>query len=150
MKILATADIHIWDYPQYSTINEQGVPSRLTMYEYLAKDIASIAEDNHVNLIVMAGDILHGAVPKPMVLNTARNFFQILTDSCNSDIFVIPGQHDLDVKSCSSHHEMHTALSSIMTDATYLFTTPTLTDSYGCKVYIEPWMPDGISTKLLS
>ena len=58
MRLLCTSDTHVHDWTQFSTYDEQGVPSRLKAYETLGYDLSQIATNFEVDVIVVAGDIL--------------------------------------------------------------------------------------------
>jgi DNA repair exonuclease SbcCD nuclease subunit len=97
MKILITSDIHIHDLQTYSTLDERGVPSRLNDYIQLSKDLVQISLENKVEAVFLAGDLVHSSSPRPMVLNTVREFLETL-GSIGIPIFIIVGQHDMDTK----------------------------------------------------
>ena len=143
MKILACSDVHIFDYKQNATYDLDNIPNRLKLYESLAIDIIQHAKDNNVDVIVVAGDISHFPVVKPMVLNYLRKFLTILSSEKNIDLLLILGQHDISTKN-NTVNAVHSVITSILPEQENIFYFPDsgFYESKGIKFYCESWKPE--------
>ena len=108
MKILIASDIHIWDYQSYNKNFDGAIPSRLINYLKLGRMIENIAQEQKVDDIILAGDILDGPVCRPHTINIASEFLSNISKVCK--VHMIHGQHDLDTKAAK-----HDPRSSILT-----------------------------------
>ena len=150
MKLLCTADIHIHDYNAYSKYDEQGIPSRLTSFEILAEDILKHAINNQCKAIVVAGDITHAAITRPMVNNCCKLFFEKLSSIKNIKVIVTIGQHDCDTKAQTSN-PVHSLINSIIPNKENIIyinelETFTLEDVRFC---VKPWSEEIINYEKL-
>ncbi|MFD1418829.1 metallophosphoesterase family protein [Companilactobacillus keshanensis] len=86
MKLLHTADWHIGrTLNGYSLLDEQ---------KYAFKQILQIAKDEHVDGIVVAGDIYDRAIPSTEAITTLNEMFKILNIDNHFPIYAISGNHD--------------------------------------------------------
>lgn len=142
-KLIAIADYHIYDWPKYSVYGTDGVPSRLNHYLTLAQRIVQYGKHNDIKLLVIAGDTLQASTVRPMVLNIAKQVFQVFLS--HFKVVVILGQHDLDVKSDHSGSTYtHSVISSILPNdpnLTYVFGEKEF-EVDGLKFHARSWKPD--------
>lgn len=92
------ADIHLHNWSSFSSIDENGVNTRL---EILLKEIRRANQelmDAGGHVMVIAGDLFHvrGSIA-PSVLNPALDTFREVIDS-GTEVIIIPGNHDLEGK----------------------------------------------------
>jgi len=133
VTILALADVHIHDYTLYSTIDDEGVPSRLRDFSRLAEEIRYQAVQHSADVIVIAGDLLQSSNPRPMVLNHAQAFLKEVAVN-ELPVILIVGQHDLDNK-----NETNNSLHSVVTPILPLF------DNIRYVVDRESFIIDGVT-----
>lgn len=93
-NIIITADIHIYDYPQYNFTKD----FRLNQFIKLAYRFIDIGKENNSKIICLLGDTIHKPIISPKVAHVASEFFEILS-SYYSTIYYILGQHCTDSKS---------------------------------------------------
>jgi exonuclease SbcD len=86
MKILHTGDWHVGKSLQGR--------SRLEEHENVLGDIARTAEDQHVDLTLIAGDVFDSASPSPEAERIVYSTLMRLSDI--APVVVIPGNHDND------------------------------------------------------
>ena len=139
MRILATADVHVHNWTQYSDLDSNGVYSRLKSYETLGKDISRLAESKEVDLIVVAGDIFHQAVSPPSVLYYGKRFIEEISASLPA-IMVI-GQHDCDSKA-QTNNPLHSVVPPILPsrDNLVYVQSSQLVDVGGVKIWAHSWV----------
>ena len=93
-KILAIADIHIYDYPQR---NPEPL-MRLRQSRKVAHNIIEVAKQEGVDIIVIAGDTIEKSVLRPYVQAEVKLFLDTLMSYFRVG-YIIWGNHDLDSKS---------------------------------------------------
>lgn len=103
MKILCTADIHINDWSNFSTLDKYGRQSRLIDYLKLADVLVDLANKKECEAIILAGDISEKAIQKPHVLDVLGDFLRKLGNSF--PVHLIHGQHDIAVKEAAISKE---------------------------------------------
>lgn len=113
MKILCLADIHISWWSNKCIILESGIPDRLHIYELLAKDILTIAKNNNIDVIVIAGDITNSSTVRPEVAFYIKKFLSILSSDRDIDLVLTLGQHDLSVKN-DNFEDLHSIITSLV------------------------------------
>lgn len=142
LRVLATGDIHIHDHAAFSTLGDDGIPSRLKLYQTLAEDIVTAATNHRADVIVIAGDLSHAPVVRPMVLHTIKNFLTTLVENRPWDVVLIPGQHDLDTKA-SAYDSAHSLPGFYAQHPGLVYTaSPGVFTVKGAKFYLRPWTPD--------
>lgn len=112
--ILIFSDPHYHDFTQFSTINANGLNSRLAdtlratveAYKYLEREGGKEA--------ICAGDIFHvrGKV-KPSVLNPTSELFRKLQFGAGKHTYAISGNHDLETDKSSTLNSSITALRDV-------------------------------------
>ena len=138
MRILATGDIHIHNWSEFSTIDEYGRPDRLTNYLKLADGMCKVGRERNVDAIFLAGDIIESAVNRPQVLEVLRRFLTRLAREF--PVHVIHGQHDMDVKiaDTSEHNSILTTVSTEFPNLHY-YPDPKTVDIGGLRVHFQSW-----------
>ena len=85
IKLLHTADLHIGKRVNGMSMNkEQG---------HVIEQLATIAQEEHVDGILISGDVFDRAIPSREALETCERLFSELC-ALAVPIFVIPGNHD--------------------------------------------------------
>lgn len=92
-RILAVADIHIFDYPQRNPESR----FRLLQNRNIAKNIIEVAKQEGADIIVLAGDIIEKSVIRPYVQSEVKLFLDTIMEYFKTG-FIIFGNHDLDNK----------------------------------------------------
>lgn len=92
-KILAIADVHIFDYPQRNPQPRY----RLHQTKILSQNIIKVAKQEGADIIVLAGDILEKSINRPYVLAEVKLFLDTLMNYFQRG-FLIYGNHDIDNK----------------------------------------------------
>lgn len=144
MNILLTADLHVHNWGQYSEYDEVGVPSRLRLYECMFADLAALARLHGARHIVLAGDLLQTHSPKPMVANVVSDGLALLATD-DTEVHVIPGNHDVDQKS-GRFDIIHSGLRPLIPAGVHYYAEPTMTTLYGngtggaITAYFYPWL----------
>jgi DNA repair exonuclease SbcCD nuclease subunit len=95
MPYAVASDLHAHNWSSFSTLNQDGVNSRLRiMLDELERAAAGLMLSGGDTLVI-AGDIFHSRGNlNPEVLNPVQSAFQRILDSGVS-IYMIPGNHDL-------------------------------------------------------
>ena len=78
LKLGIISDVHISDYIEHSIIDEKGIPSRLKLFERLAKDFVNYSNHNKCDINVISGDIAERPVNTPEVNYYIRKFLEIM------------------------------------------------------------------------
>ena len=140
MKILCTADLHIHDHTAFSKYDDRGVPDRLEAYIKLADDILKTADENNADAIVLAGDISHAAITKPMVTNTIKDFLERISNNQDRNLIVTIGQHDCDTKS-QIFNPIHSIVNSLIPkkDNVFYVNSPETFQMKGINIHVRPW-----------
>tara|TARA_B100002049_G_scaffold236889_1_gene225066 strand:+ start:4174 stop:5265 length:1092 start_codon:yes stop_codon:yes gene_type:complete len=94
---LLISDLHMHEWSAFSTINENGVNSRLWSIRENIRLACRELIDRGGRDVVIGGDIFHvrGSV-SPMVLNVTLDLFAELKTQFDLNIYAIPGNHDLE------------------------------------------------------
>lgn len=95
MKLLITADLHISDYPNHNLFRDPLF--RLHQFNRLSDRLIEIHKEEKCQGIIIAGDLLNVASPRPYVVNEIYNFLKKL-NNLEVPIFLCHGQHDLDTR----------------------------------------------------
>jgi energy-coupling factor transporter ATP-binding protein EcfA2 len=135
MRILATADIHIHDFLSHTKL-VAGIPTRLLVFKSLAEHIVSIAKDNNVDIIVVAGDSVVSPICSPSVHKMVSIFYNIL--SSDFPVHVIDGQHDINTKVDNSR-EFWSVLTSKSIDRNFCYHDNEIVDIGGLSFYFKGW-----------
>lgn len=104
-KVLITADVHIHDFRTYNLFNNPTF--RLNQFRKLAERINDISKQVKAEALIIAGDFLHVANPRPYIVNTAFDFLDLVSE--RMDIYLTHGQHDYDSRTVMEGQ--HTLLS---------------------------------------
>ena len=91
-KVLITGDVHIMDYRQHNLFDDPQF--RLKQFDKLADRIVNLAAGTKAEALIIAGDFLHVANPRPYIVNAAFDFLNKVTEEL--DVFLTHGQHDFD------------------------------------------------------
>lgn len=142
MRTLVASDLHIFPFSQFAEYDSQGVPDRLTSYLELSKRMCLYGKDKEIKVCILSGDICNAAVNKPMTLAITAKFLEML--STQFEVYIIPGQHDLDSKS-----ENIAAVHSIIKVFDNNFRIKYINDEAiyqieDKKVYFRAWKQEGI------
>lgn len=143
-KYLVTADVHIYPFSSFSTYDQYGIPSRLTLYLELATRLVEIGRQNRCSWCIISGDFLNTSINRPMTLNIANKFLRIVNSVMN--VLIIPGQHDLDNK--STYHQVHSAISALelySSQNKIVYTHSAMVDLDGYPAYVRGWDQNGIT-----
>lgn len=141
MKLLMTSDLHIHFWSLKSTYDEFGIPSRLSLYIHLANDILTIAKNNKVDAIVIAGDLVHTPTVRPEVGNIAKEFLSILSSDPSISLIVTLGQHDLSTKTSTEYSKLHTIITPVISSSsnTYYCLGEEYFSINGTTFHVSPW-----------
>jgi len=94
MKILLFTDLHLSTYTQFSTVNENGMNTRLLEQLMVINKVAEVARKEKVEAIYFLGDLLHGlteSIPK-IIYNAAYLVVNNLAEAC--PVHMLVGNHD--------------------------------------------------------
>lgn len=95
-KILITSDVHIHNYSNFNIRSE--FPSfRLNQFIKLANWINKRVEEEGVDYIFIAGDLLVEPSPNTLVINITKQFLNIISKNVKS-VYLIAGNHDMSTK----------------------------------------------------
>jgi hypothetical protein len=97
-NVLVTADIHIHDYRSHNLFDDPQF--RLRQFNKLAERILGVAAHNKSEALIIAGDFLHVANPRPYIVNAAFDFLDKVTQEL--DVYLTSGQHDTDSRTVIS------------------------------------------------
>lgn len=146
MKWLITGDVHIHNYKFMD--NHKDIKNyRLHQFLMLSDDIVKMINDNNVTSFIIAGDLFVVPSPAPIVVNTAKRFIDNIIDKTNCNIYIIPGNHDLDLKKVGNQNirDYH-ILKLFESDRVKVFDND-LVNIDGLSVHFHGWTPDGIENK---
>lgn len=86
MKILHTADWHLGaKLENRDRIEEQ---------TRIIQEISTIANENNVSIVIIAGDIFHNSTPSAPAEDLFYKALDSLSDNGNRLVFVLSGNHD--------------------------------------------------------
>lgn len=107
------SDIHVHSWSAFSTVNEDGVNSRLRIILDEVLRAARMLKDKGGNVMVIAGDLFHvrGSV-KPSVMNPTFETFQQVC-AMGIEVYAIAGNHDLEGSDADSLGNAMQTLGSI-------------------------------------
>jgi DNA repair exonuclease SbcCD ATPase subunit len=91
--VLITADVHIMDYRSHNLFNDPQF--RIKQFSKLARRIVEMIDETGAVAVIIAGDFLHVASPRPYVVNAAFEFLDIITQR-QVEVYLTHGQHDYD------------------------------------------------------
>jgi DNA repair exonuclease SbcCD nuclease subunit len=142
--ILIFSDPHYHDFSQFSTINANGLNSRLA--DTLRATVEAYKSANALGAYtaICCGDIFHvrGKV-KPSVLNPTMQTFRNLHDRLAFRTHAISGNHDLETDKSSDLNSAITSLRSIEGFAVHSENIcHTMLDEFSVQVTFIPWEPD--------
>lgn len=137
---MAISDIHIHPWKANSFSLENGINNRLYSFLYLADDLLEIAVKLKLNVIAIAGDILHTPTVTPEELYIAEKFVEKLTSNDNIKLIVISGNHDLKYKG-DSPEAHNSVLPPILSNKKnyYYVDRPQIIDIDGVTFHLAPW-----------
>ena len=139
VQYVLASDIHCHAWSQFSTVNEDGVNSRLRIILNELKRSAQVAIDTGSFVLVIAGDLFHQrGVIKPSVMNPVmRCFKEILAMDNRLVIYCLAGNHDLEGVNSDELGNAMQALGAL--DRFYPVTEPMVGPS---KQVMFPWYAD--------
>jgi len=138
MKILLTSDVHIYNYQSYNASFDGDKPSRLLGFKLLGDRIKEIATKEKCERIIIAGDLNHAAVLRPMVHNVAQEFLKLISETVPT--MITHGQHDLDEKTSEfSRDNSAIEVSSHLENCYYYHDEVVAVD--GVSIYFLGWEP---------
>lgn len=107
------ADVHLHNWSQFATTNEDGVNSRLRIILNEIERAADAVIEAEGDKLVIAGDLFHvrGSVA-PSVLNPAFDTFKKIIER-GITVYAIPGNHDLEGKESDRVSNAIEALSTL-------------------------------------
>lgn len=138
-RIVVTADVHIYLYLTFSTIDQYGFPSRLNDFIQLAHDVVAVAKEQRADAIAVIGDLLHSPTNPPAVLHVAKNFIRILAES-GLEVILSNGNHDMDTK-VEANDEGHSIITPLLTEHSNIVYVPdqALIDLGGKSLFVKSW-----------
>lgn len=138
-KLLAISDVHIHNWTANAQFDQYGVSNRLKLYIDLANDIKKIALERAVDYIVVAGDISQDHIVTPEVANVISIFLDILS-SCNCELILTVGQHDLSVKD-NEFSEWHSIITPFVPNKpnVHYFIKENYVEISGVRFHVCPW-----------
>lgn len=114
MKSIIVSDLHAHNWSAFSSIDGDGVNTRLATILYELDRAVDIATDKYddVDNMFVCGDIFHtrGKIA-PSVLNPTRQAFKNICSVLN--VFAIPGNHDLEGKHANTLSNAMQALEDV-------------------------------------
>ena len=108
------SDLHLHGWSAFSSVNEDGINSRLAMQLEELRRAAREVKEAGGDTLVVAGDVFHvrGSLA-PSVLNPVMDTFRDLHDAEHMKIIIIPGNHDLEGKGSDRVSSAITALEGV-------------------------------------
>jgi hypothetical protein len=103
-NVLITGDVHLHDYRNHNLFDDPRF--RLNQFDKLAQRLVNLAIGSKAEALIIAGDFLHVANPRPYIVNAAFEFLDTLTTQM--DVYLTHGQHDYDSR--TSMEGQHTLL----------------------------------------
>jgi len=140
VKILAISDVHVYDWKANSRILDNGYNNRLYLFKYLGEDILHVAKTNNVDVIVLAGDLVHSPVVSPNEAHIIENFLNTLTSDDKISLVMINGNHDIMYKG-DNLELMHSIIPPFLNKkSNYFFPEkPEVIDIKGTTFHLAPW-----------
>ena len=128
------ADLHLHPWSSFSSVNEDGVNTRLVgLLNEITRAAKEVSEAGG-NTVIFAGDVFHvrGSV-SPTVLNATRDALRFAAVSYSVHFLIMPGNHDLEGKESTRLSSAVTALESEHCTVT------SQTHFSGSDVILVPW-----------
>lgn len=139
MKWLITGDVHIHNYKPYNHI-----VNRLDQFKTLFTWVGNTMAEKGVNALIIAGDLFMVPSPPPKVVNTAKEcLISVLAKNPKAHIFMIPGNHDIDLKKHMEDIENYSLLNLFDDERIHVY-TDSLVSLGGKMVHFHGWTPNGI------
>lgn len=132
------ADVHCHSWSAFSTVNEDGVNSRLRIILNEIIRAAEVLKTTGGNVMVIAGDLFHvrGSV-KPSVMNPVAETFQKVSDM-GITVYALAGNHDLEGNDADKLGNAMQTLGSIK--GFHPITEPTRVETKdGTRIFLLPW-----------
>lgn len=107
------ADLHLHPWSSFSSVNEDGINTRLVgLLNEITRAAKEVSEAGG-NRLVFAGDVFHvrGSV-SPTVLNATRDALSVAAEKHGVEFLIMPGNHDLEGKEATRLSSAVTALES--------------------------------------
>lgn len=134
-KIIAIADIHIFDYPSRNPEEK----FRLKQSRVVAQNIIEVAKQEGTDIIVIAGDIIEKSVLRPYVQAEVKLFLDTLMSFFRFG-YIIWGNHDLDNK--SSDQDFTDSCLSVMLPPNLYYAHQKETTIDNSRIAFCNWMPE--------
>jgi DNA repair exonuclease SbcCD nuclease subunit len=136
-KILITADVHISDYRNHNLFNTPTF--RLDQFDKLAQRIVYLGQrDPDIEALIIAGDFLHVASPRPYVVNRAFDFLSYVSQWL--PIYLTHGQHDIDTRRTGVTGNTLLTLCNLHKSVQYIHRN--FVEIGGRNFYFLGWVPD--------
>jgi DNA repair exonuclease SbcCD nuclease subunit len=136
-KVLITADIHINDYRNHNLFDNPEF--RLHQFKKLSQRLVSIIQERpEIEAVIIAGDFLHVAAPRPYVTNKAFEFLSNIAERC--PVYLTHGQHDIDTRRTGIAENTLLSLCNHNKDVYYLHKESVTLG--GCEFYFLGWVPN--------
>jgi DNA repair exonuclease SbcCD nuclease subunit len=131
------SDIHCHAWSAFSTVDPDGVNSRLRIILNELMRAARLLKVRKGDTMVLAGDLFHvrGSV-KPSVMNPVFETFREIS-RMGINVYSIAGNHDLEGSDADELGNAMQALGSI--GAFYPITEPTKVDTGAHRIFLLPW-----------
>ena len=133
-RILAIADIHIYDYPQR---NFEPL-CRLHQSRKVAYNIIEVAKQEGADIIVIAGDVIEKSVLRPYVQAEVKLFLDTLMSYFRIG-YIIWGNHDMDNK--SSNQDFTDSCLAVMLPPNLYYAHQKETTIDNSRIAFCNWMP---------
>jgi len=137
---LILSDLHLHAWSAFSTVNSDGVNSRLRIILNEIHKAAMVLKEADGNEIFCAGDLFHvrGKLA-PTVLTPTLDAIRYLTEEEGMSFTVLPGNHDLENKTSD---RIGSALNSLAGVGALVIDKPELIETEsGRVVLMVPWQP---------
>ena len=107
------ADIHLHNWDAFSSVNEDGINTRLAILISELERLAVTTKKAGGNTLILAGDLFHvrGSLA-PTVLNPVLDCFRRIVDA-GMDVVILAGNHDLEGKDSNRVGSAITALEGV-------------------------------------
>lgn len=138
-KILITGDIHIHDYRNHNLFDDPQF--RLKQFDKLADRLVNLCQGSKAEAIIIAGDFLHVANPRPYIVNAAFAFLEKLSEYM--DVYLTHGQHDYDSRTSMDGQHTLLTLCNRIPRVSYLHKQrASIGDTAPLLFYFLGWEPD--------
>jgi exonuclease SbcC len=138
-KILCGGDPHCW-YDNYSRPADDGRPSRLVDWIRTGEAMLRLAKDQHVDLVVIPGDLFPNARPSSQAMIAMAQLFTSF-ELANIPVIACNGNHDIAGPGQPGPVNVLAELGR----PRWGITTPAIVDVAGLQVAVLPWAkPSGL------